>query len=172
MIEMKKRGGLCVALILLGVTLLIPWGEGRSLAPAEKWVARYDGPDQAEDCAKAIAVDANGNVYVTGSSGYYSIYYGKADGTDGRDDYATVKYDTNGKQLWAARYNGRLNGWDEPSAIAVDGSGNVYVTGYSMGAKSDYATIKYSKDPRGKPRGIRSAASRPAAQALAPVLGD
>jgi outer membrane protein assembly factor BamB len=143
MIEMKKRGGLCVALILLGVTLLIPWGEGRSLAPAEKWVARYDGPDHVADWANAIAVDAKGNVYVTGSSGYYNNY-GKSDGTDGRTDYATVKYDTSGKQLWAASYNGRLNGWDEPSAIVVDGSGNVYVTGCSSGSKRDYATIKYN----------------------------
>jgi hypothetical protein len=146
----KKRAGLWVALILLGVTLPIPWGEGRGLAPAESWVARYDGPDNADDCANAVAVDAKGNVYVTGSSGYYSGYYhlyGKPDGTDGRYDYATVKYDSNGKQLWAARYNGRLNGWDEPSAIVVDGSGNAYVTGESEGSADwfayDYATIKY-----------------------------
>ena len=139
---MKKKACLCGAYFLLGVALLIPWGEGAGLAPAEKWVARYDGPDHFEDIANAIAVDAKGNVYVTGSSGY-ARDFGKPNGDEYPYDFATVKYDANGKQLWAARYNGRLNGYDEPRAIAVDAKGNVYVTGYSNGSGSDYLTIKY-----------------------------
>ena len=48
--------------------------------------------------AVAIAVDASGNAYVTGSS-----YGGSATSTD----YVTIKYDTDGNQLWIARYNRR-----------------------------------------------------------------
>jgi hypothetical protein len=48
--------------------------------------------------------------------------------------------------LWTNRYNGPGNGDDFPYAMAVDGSGNVFVTGHSEGSVSstDYATIKYS----------------------------
>ncbi len=45
---------------------------------------------------------------------------------------------------WTNRYNGPNE--DYASAVAVDGSGNVFVTGYSLGGLGtrDYATIAYS----------------------------
>ncbi len=94
------------------------------------WVARYDGPINAQEEAYALAVDQHGYIYVTGkTNGVYHNY-----------DYATVKYDPDGNQVWEARYN---YGDDQAASIAVDGEGNVYVTGIS---NNDYLTVKYDAD--------------------------
>ncbi|MCX5994379.1 MAG: SBBP repeat-containing protein [Chloroflexi bacterium] len=99
------------------------------------WVARYNGPASGEDKASAVAVDSADNVYVTGSS--------TGNGTG--SDYTTIKYDSDGNQLWVARYNGSANKGDQASVIASDGLGNIYVTGSSAGngTETDYATVKY-----------------------------
>jgi len=102
------------------------------------WVARYDGPVNSEDESYAIAVDVWANIYVTGLS--------QGNGTEA--DYATVKYDSNGNQLWVARYDGPVSGNDNGQNLAIDSWGNVYVTGWSTGngTKADYATIKYDSN--------------------------
>jgi len=100
------------------------------------WVRMYNGPADRWDDADEIVVDDSGYVYVTGDS------WG---GSALKEDYATIKYDPNGNQLWVRRYNGPGNGEDHASAIAVDDSFNIYVTGQSDGGgeNDDYATIKY-----------------------------
>ena len=111
------------------------------------WIRRYNGPgtQNAYDEPHAMAVDASGNVYVTGGS----------DNDITSIDYLTIKYDADGNELWVRRYNGPGNGRDDAQDIAVDGSGNVYVTGYSydVGDPNDYATIKY--DPNGDTAWVR-----------------
>ncbi len=106
-------------------------------AGVQQWVARYNGPGVADE-PYAIVVDASGNVYVTGYS------YGNTSGSD----YTTIKYDSSGVQQWVARYDGPGNNSDYAKSIAVDDSGNVYVTGFSYSgttsSTADYATIKYN----------------------------
>jgi uncharacterized delta-60 repeat protein len=107
----------------------------------QQWVARYNGPanDHGEDYAHAIVVDNSGNVYVTGQS---------RDTSGSGYDYATIKYDSAGEEQWIARYDGPANGDDKACAMALDDSGNVYVTGSSgvehIGNDLDYATIEYN----------------------------
>lgn len=106
----------------------------------EQWINSYDNPDMDDiDIANSMILDGTGNIYVTG----YSIGNGSA------EDYATVKYNSAGNEQWVRRYNGTGNDYDITTGMAVDGSGNVIVTGYSVGSSSaeDYATVKY--DPQG-----------------------
>lgn len=112
-------------------------GLASSLDSAEAWVQRYDGPGSGSDCATAMGVDPNGNVYVTGDS---TANCGLC------TDWATVAYSSSGLPLWTNRYNGPGNFNDCARAMAVDASGNVIVTGWSDSGESgyDYATIKYS----------------------------
>jgi hypothetical protein len=104
------------------------------------WVRRYNAPADYWDEANAIAVDDSGNVYVTGESYGIGQFY----------DYLTIKYDRTGNELWTKRYNGPGNRLDRASAIALDRSGNVYVTGESEGdgTSRDYVTIKYDEAGR------------------------
>ena len=105
-------------------------------APQQRWAARYNGDANNSDEALAIVADNSGNIYVTGYS------YGLATG----EDYATIKYDPNGNQLWVSRYSGP-SGIDKAVDIAVDNAGNIYVTGFSDGNSGfDYATIKYDSN--------------------------
>ena len=87
---MNERTVLRAGAILLGVSLFIPWTEGRDFAPAQKWTARYNGPGNGADRARAMAVDKSGNVYVTGES----------TGARVDVDFATLKYSPAGKRLW------------------------------------------------------------------------
>ena len=110
-----------------------------------QWQTRYTSAGSFIDKAEDMFVDASGNVYVTG--------IGR--GASGGFDYVTIKYDPAGVQIWSSEYNGPGNGLDEAHAITVDGSGNVYVTGWSLGTGGyDYATIKYN------PAGVQQWASR------------
>lgn len=102
------------------------------------WVREYNGPGNGEDKAVALAVDDCGNVYVTGASR----------GVGSLADYATIKYLPHGDTAWVRRYDGTAGGEDQATAIALDDSGNVYVTGFSWGGFSDfdYVTIKYDRN--------------------------
>jgi len=108
----------------------------------ELWVARYPGTEDSNAYVAAIALDVSRkvqNVYVTGGSWTASGGY----------DYATIKYDPDGNELWVAIYNSPGDLGDYPAGLAVDAQGDVYVTGTSRGEDSytyDYFTIKYTQD--------------------------
>jgi hypothetical protein len=82
-------------------------------------------------------MDNSDNVYVTGYSYDSNTNW----------DYATVKYDPNGNQLWVARYNGPESNNEEAYDLAIDSSGNVYVTGigYYSDTGVDFLTVKYNQ---------------------------
>jgi uncharacterized delta-60 repeat protein len=92
------------------------------------------------DAGNSIAFDVLGNVYITGVS--------QAGLFESTSDYATIKYDQSGNEIWIQRYNGTSNNWDAANSIAVDNTGNVYVTGFSTTNNGyDFVTIKYTQPP-------------------------
>ena len=105
------------------------------------WEARYSGPGDNSldyysfnDFPAAIAVDRFDNIYVTGSSV----------GSGTLSDFATVKYDSAGNEIWVARWNGSLDAEEEAIGLLLNDVGNVYVTGMANGGA--FAIIKYSPE--------------------------
>jgi hypothetical protein len=81
----------------------------------------------ANEEATAVAVDASGNVYITGYTD------GNLDGQTnaGGDDIFIAKYDTSGNLQWVTLLGTPADEWG--NGIALDASGNVYITGYTDG---------------------------------------
>ena len=117
------------------VTMKHTFGTGLPL-----WTIIRQGEGGGNDYTTGIALGtgASPDVFVTGYSARQYL-----------DDYATVKYNNSGVEQWASFYNYSGNGPDQATAIAVDGSGDVYVTGKSATAPppsgfNQYATVKYN----------------------------
>lgn len=117
--------------------LTLKYGNDGSLL----WHKRYNGIANDSDRARSIAVDKNGNVYVTGES-----YGGDREKGQTQWDFATVKYDPNGTEQWVRRFNGPPNKDDYAVGVGVDAVGNIYVTGTSRAPDktASYILIKYS----------------------------
>jgi hypothetical protein len=105
------------------------------------WARTWAGPGFFKDWASDVAFDSQGNVYVAVTSwGGSSTEY----------DMVVIKYDAGGAEKWVRTYNSPLGRWDMANALAVDGAGNVFVTGYSQmsggangGIFNEFTTVKY-----------------------------
>lgn len=93
------------------------------------WVKRYNGINDGFDFPRDLVIDKHSNVYIT------AITRGS-----NSDDYLTMKYDSSGNLIWTAVYPDG----DVPNAMAIDSSGNVYITGESSSFYTTYMTIKYN----------------------------
>jgi hypothetical protein len=135
------------------------------------WVRSESFDAFSQDGPQAIALAPNGNVVVVGSAGgYFMIYvyapngdlvwYRNYHGSSGAHDVAVnaanevyvvgdtylqpvgnrelvLKYDASGNLLWANDYPGY-----SASKIALDASGNLFVTGYQANGYTDWWTMK------------------------------
>lgn len=90
------------------------------------------------DQAYGIAADNEKNILVTGCSGGPFDDY----------DLYTVKYDSSGTIVWTDTLDNG-NSDDVAYDIAVDGSSNSYVTGYSLELAGDYDYFMVKYDPGG-----------------------
>ncbi len=120
--------------VVASFTLLILVFE-KSMAQSPDWLWANKIGGSSSDKGQAIATDAFGNVYTTGSfKGQVDFDPGLAVNyiTSGGDlDIFISKLDASGNYLWAKAFEG-IN-TDEGLSITVDASGNIYTTGYFQG---------------------------------------
>jgi hypothetical protein len=102
------------------------------------WAKRLGG--NSDDGATDISVDSSGNVYTTGTFRSVADFDPGASMTNltsaGDTDIFVSKLDAGGNFLWAKRLGGSSP--DFGTDISVDGSGNVYTTGFFQGT-ADFA---------------------------------
>ena len=98
--------------------------------------------------AFGVAVDGSGNVYITGyftgtanfnPNGTFNLT------SAGDRDIFVSELDTNGNFLWAGAMGG--SGVDQAASIAVDGSGNIYTTGFYGGYVAGVSNYTADFDP-------------------------
>jgi hypothetical protein len=125
---------LTLLLVIVGIGGAAPGSSPGEVE--EEWTVSFSGGHEKSSGNK-IAVDASGDVYVTGRSG----------STD-NDDIATVKYGPDGAEKWARLFDGPGKAADEGIDIGLDASGNVYVCGSRSTTRylACAAVIKYDPD--------------------------
>jgi len=89
------------------------------------WIQRPGGGDR--DSARSIALDAAGNALVAGFFRDTGTFGEASAKSAGNRDAFVAKYDPDGNLLWLCPAGGPLN--DEGRGVAVDGNGNVFLTG-------------------------------------------
>jgi hypothetical protein len=121
---MKWSAGRLPAMLAMLLAL-----SATSTASAADWAANYGGLAGANAYTKATAVDASGNVYLAGYFDGTTFTLGSVTLTRiGTQDAFVAKLNASGAVLWAKNFGG--SGANATgNAIAVDGSGNVYLGG-------------------------------------------
>ncbi len=107
----------------------------------EEWVERFTSDSIRNENVNDMFVDAQGNVYITGSQRERSFPY------QAEIEAVTVKYNSQGVQQWIQNFHAPNNNGAFCRAIYVDAAGNVYVTGENAiysGGGNEALIIKYS----------------------------
>ena len=107
------------------------------------WVGQAGGP--GTDVGNACAADTNGNFYVAGYFTGTATFGTNTLVSAGLNDVFVMKYDNAGTLLWARRAGGP--GFDAANGIAVDDSGNTYVTGSFEGSADFGGTTLTNANP-------------------------
>jgi hypothetical protein len=124
---MKKISCYGLTAVLILAIALSGCGGGKTggTVPDRPWTRQLG--TAGKDQGRGIAVDAGGNIYVTGYTG------GELDGNKnaGDEDLFLVKYDPSGIKQWTRQLG--TASYDAGTAVAVDNRGNIYATGYTEG---------------------------------------
>ncbi|MEO0081994.1 MAG: SBBP repeat-containing protein [candidate division WOR-3 bacterium] len=112
------------------------------------WTRRYNGPGNRSDYVAGLALDAAGNVYVTGTA-LFDPY---------RSNYVTVKYSPSGEQRWVARFIGPHQR-DRAKGIALGAEADVYVCGEGVNLSGYWCAVTVKYDSAGNQQWVERFAS-------------
>lgn len=117
--------------ILLLTLFFIGIHINASAQVGQAWLNLYNGSDSIADSGNDAALDAAGNLYVTGIS---------------RGDIVLIKYNPAGVQQWVRTHTGTGTSGDNGEKILIDASGNIYIGGIirNTGSQNDIALLKYN----------------------------
>jgi Secretion system C-terminal sorting domain len=137
--------------LTIGTTTLTNYSN--SGTNGEVFVSKYDtngnalwaksGTGDNGDAANNVAIDAIGNVIITGSFYSDSITFENTtllnvDNSGAYRDVFITKYDANGNLIWAVREGNSSS--DECRGLSTDASGNIYISGAYYDASINFGT--------------------------------
>jgi hypothetical protein len=103
-----------------------------------KWTTVYNSPANKDDEPNGLAIDKNGNAYITGRSRITSV----------QSDITILKYDSSGTPIWQTRYAGPASLNDRGKFILINSKGSVIVGAMTTQVPytSDFTIIKYNQN--------------------------
>jgi Beta-propeller repeat len=119
---------IALAVFLLFLLLACGGGNEESHPPTttRPWTQQFGTP--YNDIGHGVALDGSGNIYITGSTG------GDLDGhtSEGLLDILLSKFGSSGNRVGSKQFG--TSGDDIANAVAIDPSGNIYITGSTGGS--------------------------------------
>jgi len=125
----KKIWLILVSVFILGFSFLIPCSSA-STSISDEW-HRIWGSADVEDHLRAIAIDSSDNIYCAGETVKFPHNLSMRD-----SKICLIKYDNTGILQWNQTWGGNKSDYCE--AIALDSSGNIYVTGFTDSFRDDF----------------------------------
>ena len=127
----KQKYNLKPSLILLGLCMWCTAGEAQAQAPELKWATHIGGT--GTEISNSLKTDSAGNIYIAGYFGSLTDFdpLGGTNDTispNGGTDAFVSKMDADGHLIWVRRFGDAGN--EQALAVALDDTGNVYVTGF------------------------------------------